>query len=126
MANKITQKQLHQIILERGFETISKTIKRQILEGVQTHNLTFLEIGQLVWYLYERKNVEVRPMYGLGPIYNIKDEALKYFKSLDTKTKQQEEAMEKHLEQVDDPKRVTVIKPQERKFKAPKIDLENL
>ena len=83
MSRRITQKQLYTIILERGFPEITKTIKRQVLEGVEVHQLNFLEIGQIVWYMYEKKQMKVNSMYGLGPIYNIKDEALKFFSGME-------------------------------------------
>jgi len=123
---KISQNQLYDIILERGFPEITRTIKKQVLAGVQTHGLTFLEIGQIVWYMYEKQSVEVRPMYGLGPIYNVKGEALKYFKSLENKTKSQEQAMEQRLEDEKNVKNVIFIVPQERKFKKRKINLDDL
>lgn len=123
---KISQEQLYSIILERGFPEISRTIKKQVLTGVQTHGLTFLEIGQIIWYTYEKKNVSVDPMYGLGPIYNVKDEALKYFKSLEIKTKSQEKAMEQRLEDDKNEKNVIFIVPQKRKFKKKKINLDDL
>ena len=123
---KITQEQLYSIILERGFPEISKTIKRQVLQGVQTHDLTFLEIGQIIWYMYDKKGYAPNPMYGLGPIYNIKDEALGYFKSLEIKTKSQEQAMEQRLEDEKDDKHVIRVVPQTRKFHKKQIDLDKL
>jgi len=112
--------------LERGFPEITKTIKRQVLLGVQEHNLTFLEIGQIIYYTYEIKKVEVRPMYGLGPIYNVKNEALAYFKALQSKVNRQNRDMEERINGEDKEKRTTKVVPQERKFRKKKIDLEKL
>ena len=124
--HKISQDQLYSIILERGFPEITRTIRKQVLVGVQTHGLTFLEIGQIIWYMYEKKKLDINPMFGLGPIYNIKDEALKYFKSLELKTKSQEKAMEQRLEDDKNQKNVIFIVPQKRKFKKKKINLDDL
>ena len=57
MARRIGQDQLYKIILERGFPEITKTIKKQVLQGVETHNLTFLEIGQIIWYAFEKNMI---------------------------------------------------------------------
>lgn len=125
MSTKISNKQLYSIILERGFPEITKTIKKQVLQGVEIHNLTFLEIGQIIWYAYEKKGLQVSPVYGLGPIYNIKKEALDFFKALEATTKDREEAMEDRINS-EQTKNIINIVPQERKFKRKHIDLDKI
>jgi len=125
MARRIGQDQLYKIILERGFPEITKTIKKQVLQGVETHNLTFLEIGQIIWYAFEKKGLKVQPVYGLGPIYNIKKEALDFFRAMENETKQKENAMENRINDKTT-KKITNIVPQERKFKRKHIDLEDI
>ena len=84
-----------------GIETITPMIIKQVNRFVLLENMTFRDIARcIVWYVEEAGGV-LQPMYGLGIIPNIKEQAMKYFKQLELDQQKQLEQAQKIVEYQD-------------------------
>ena len=84
-----------------GIETITPMIIKQVNRFVLLENMTFKDIARcIVWYTEEAGGI-LQPMYGLGIIPNIKEQAMKYFKQLELDQQKQLEQAQKIVEYQD-------------------------
>ena len=103
MANKeFTKEDLFDLIRDvMGIETITPMIIKQVNRFVLLENMTFRDIARcIVWYVEEAGGI-LQPMYGLGIIPNIKEQAMKYFKQLELDQQKQLEQAHKIVEYQD-------------------------
>lgn len=84
---------LEQIICEvMGLSTITPMITKQINRYILEYEMSFKEIARcIVWYV-EVFGGELKPIYGIGIVPNIREQAAAYFKKLELD--QQNQAIE--------------------------------
>lgn len=94
-----TRAELESLIKEyMGIESITPMISKQISNLIIKYGMTFLEIARcLCWYV-EEQNGSLQPMYGIGIVPNIREQAAKYFKQLELDQEKQQKAAEKVVE----------------------------
>lgn len=104
MANnkEYTKDDLFQLVREvMGIQEITPMILKQINRFVLLENMTFRDIARcIVWYI-EVAGGTFQPMYGLGMIPNIKEQAMKYFKQLELDQQKQLAQAQKIVEYQD-------------------------
>ena len=104
MANnkEYTKDDLFQLVREvMGIQEITPMILKQINRFVLLENMNFKDIARcIVWYT-EVAGGTFQPMYGLGMIPNIKEQAMKYFKQLELDQQKQLAQAQKIVEYQD-------------------------
>lgn len=97
-----TKDDLVKVIKEvMGIETITPMITRHINKFVLEDDMTYKEIARcIVWYTDVHGGF-LSPVYGLGIVPNIKEQALKYFKQLELDQQRQLAEAQKIVEYQD-------------------------
>ena len=120
-------KELQQLIKDvMGIKTITPMISRQINKFVLDYNMTYKEIARcIVWYTEVAKQT-LEPLYGIGMIVNVREQAAAYFKQLELDQQRQRKEAEKVV-QYQDNNIIFNIKSLKHKKKQPKqIDISQI
>lgn len=120
-------KELQQLIRDvMGIQTITPMISRQINKFVLDYNMTYKEIARcIVWYTEVAKQT-LEPLYGIGMIVNVREQAAAYFKQLELDQQRQRKEAEKVV-QYQDNNIIFNIKSLKHKKKQPKqIDISQI
>lgn len=120
-------KELQQLIKDvMGIQTITPMISRQINKFVLDYNMTYKEIARcIVWYTEVAKQT-LEPLYGIGMIVNVREQAAAYFKQLELDQQRQRKEAEKVV-QYQDNNIIFNIKSLKHKKKQPKqIDISQI
>lgn len=120
-------KELQQLIRDvMGIQTITPMISRQINKFVLDYNMTYKEIARcIVWYTEVAKQT-LEPLYGIGMIVNVREQASAYFKQLELDQQRQRKEAEKVV-QYQDNNIIFNIKSLKHKKKQPKqIDISQI
>ena len=120
-------KELQQLIRDvMGIQTITPMISRQINKFVLDYNMTYKEIARcIVWYTEVAKQT-LEPVYGIGMIVNVREQAAAYFKQLELDQQRQRKEAEKVV-QYQDNNIIFNIKSLKHKKKQPKqIDISQI
>ena len=97
-----TREDLFQEVREAmHIQEITPMILKQINRFVLLDNMTFKDIGRCVFWYTVVAGGTLQPMYGLGIIPNIKEQAMKYFKQLELDQQKQLEQAQKIVEYQD-------------------------
>jgi len=102
MDTNYTRLDLYDLIKEvMGIKAITPMITKQVNRFVLQDHMSYKDIARcIVWYV-EVKGKVLEPMYGLGIIPNIKEEADKYFKQLELDQQQKANEAKKIVENQD-------------------------
>lgn len=120
-------KELQQLIKDvMGIKTITPMISRQINKFVLDYNMTYKEIARcIVWYTEVAKQ-KLEPLYGIGMVVNVREQAAAYFKQLELDQQRQRKEAEKVV-QYQDNNIIFNIKSLKHKKKQPKqIDISQI
>lgn len=120
-------KELQQLIKDvMGIKTITPMISRQINKFVLDYNMTYKEIARcIVWYTEVAKQ-KLEPLYGIGMVVNVREQAAAYFKQLELDQQRQQKEAEKVV-QYQDNNIIFNIKSLKHKKKQPKqIDISQI
>lgn len=120
-------KELQQLIRDvMGIQTITPMISRQINKFVLDYNMTYKEIARcIVWYTEVAKQT-LEPLYGIGMIVNVREQAAAYFKQLELDQQRQRKEAEKVV-QYQDNNIIFNIRSLKHKKKQPKqIDISQI
>lgn len=121
----MTKEELHDLILESGFSSITPTIKKQLISLI-TEGYTYEQVGMAVWYLYTYKGIEASDMFGIGLVRNSMLEAITYCNEKRDKQELQAKQARQYLEDQALEKKVIKVKPRPSRKKYKKIDLDKL
>lgn len=119
--------ELQQLIKDvMGIQTITPMISKQINKFVLDYNMTYKEIARcIVWYTEVAKQ-KLEPLYGIGMVVNVREQAAAYFKQLELDQQRQQKEAEKVV-QYQDNNIIFNIKSLKHKKKQPKqIDISQI
>lgn len=119
--------ELQQLIKDvMGIKTITPMISKQINKFVLDYNMTYKEIARcIVWYTEVAKKT-FDPLYGIGMVVNVREQATAYFKQLELDQQRQQKEAEKVV-QYQDNNIIFNIKSLKHKKKQPKqIDISQI
>lgn len=122
-----SRRQLEDLIKDvMKLKEITPLIKKQINRFILENNMTFKEIARcIVWYT-EVAQKTFEPMYGIGMVINVREEAEKYFKKLELDQLRQQEQAKKFIEYQDNNIKFNIKSIKHPKRQPKQLDLNDI
>lgn len=125
--NSFKREDLEQIILEvMGLKSITPMISKQINRYILEFDMSFKEIARcIIWYV-EVFHGELKPIYGIGIVPNIREQAAAYFKQLELDQQKQATEAKKVVEYQDNNIIFNIKSLQHNKRKPKQLDVNDI
>lgn len=125
--NDITKQELEEYICGvMDIKAVTPMITRQINRYVLEFNMTFKEIARCVVWYKEVFGGALNPVYGIGIVPNIREQATAYFKQLELDQKKQATEAQKVVEYQDNNIIFNIKSLQHNKRKPKQLNIDDI